>query len=80
MKRTSFPYGLRNYGLLIRLFGAMPRIRTLPSIVTCITPFWTVVFNHINVFGNTNIEFISTSGTKYPSEADDKFRILEVEL
>jgi len=49
-------------------------------ITTIRTPFWTVFFNHIGNFGNTNFEFISTSGMKYSSEANAKFRILKVEL
>jgi len=48
--------------------------------ITTRTPFWTVVFSRSDGFGNMNIKFISTSGTKYPSEANAKFRILKVEF
>jgi len=48
--------------------------------ITTRTPFWMVFFNHFGGFGNTSIEFISITGTKYPSEANAKFRILEVEF
>jgi len=40
----------------------------------------TVVFNHIDSFGNTSIEFISASGTNYPSETNTTFRIIIVEF
>ena len=40
----------------------------------------TAIFNHIDSFGNTSIEFISIYGMKYSSETNAILRILKVEL